>query len=315
VSLVSVLVSAILPVVAVAGVGYVLGRYKEIALSPLSTITIYVLAPALIFYSVLTTPISTGVAGRLAAGVTIFTLLIAVVAVGFGKALGEEQGTLDAFVLSSTFSNSGNYGIPLSAFAFGAIGRSTAVLYIVVQGILVYTLGVYLAARNGAGTARTAVKKVVSLPQIYAVLAALLVRRAGATPPLDSSIMETIKLTGDSAIPVMLLMLGIQLADSTAGSTIGRVAPATALKLVGAPILAIGVALAVGLDGTVGKVFVLECAMPVAVTPLLLTTEFGSNEGPVTAADYVSTAILASTIASLATLTALIVLLQNGMLL
>jgi hypothetical protein len=253
-----------------------------------------------------------GVAGRLVAGVTIFTLVIAVVALAFGKALGEENGTLDAFVLSSTFSNSGNYGIPLSAFAFGAVGRSTAVLYIVIQGILVYTLGVYLAARNGAGTARMAVRKVVTLPQLYAVFAALLVRWGGVTPPLDSSIMETIKLTGDSAIPVMLLMLGIQLADSTAGSTIGRVAPATALKLVGAPLIALGVALGVGLDGTVGKVFVLECAMPVAVTPLLLTTEFGSNEGRVTAADYVSTAILVSTIASIATLAGLILLLQNG---
>jgi predicted permease len=313
VSLLSVLGSAVLPVVAVAGIGFVLGRVRDVDVEPLSTITIFVLAPALVFYSLLTTPIDGPTVARLFAGVATFTVAMLALAEGVGRLLGEQEPILGAVVLTSTFSNAGNYGIPLSAFAFGALGRSTAVLYIAVQSVLMYTVGVYVASRGQSGSMRGAVGKVFRLPLVYAVVAAALVRALDLVPPTDIAAMQTIRLTGDAAIPVMLLMLGIQLAGSTGGGTVRRVAPATALKLLVAPVVALGVALGLGLSGTVGRVFVLECAMPAAVTPLMLTIEFGRDRtAGLSAADYVSTTILVSTLASLVTLTGLIAVLQSG---
>lgn len=324
-----------LPVVAVAAVGYGLGRSRDVAVEPLSDITLYVLAPALVFYSLVTTPIAGPTVARLFAGVAAFTIGMVVLAELTGRALGADEPVLGAFVLTSTFSNAGNYGIPLSAFAFGALGRSTAVLYIVAQSVLMYTVGVYVAARGEAGSALGAITRVFRLPLVYALAAAAVVRAGDLAPPTDTAVMETIKLTGDAAIPVMLLLLGIQLADSSGGSSVARTAPASALKLLVAPALAAVVALAIGLTGTVGRVFVLECAMPAAVTPLMLTIEFGTSgsrsaadrvgeqrprdsEGTaagLAAADYVSTTILVTTLASLVTLTGLIALLQEGVLL
>jgi len=315
VSLLSVLGSAVLPVIAVAGVGAVLGRYRGVDVKPLSDVTLYVLAPALVFYSLVTTPITGATAARLFAGVAAFTVVLVGIAEGAGRALGEEDPVLGGFVLSSTFANAGNYGIPLSAFAFGALGRSTAVLYIAAQSVLMYTVGVYVAARGEAVSARTAVRRVFGLPLIYAVLAAGVVRAFDLAPPTDTALMETIRLTGDAAIPVMLLMLGIQLADATSGSSVRRVLPASGLKLFVAPVVAVGIALVLGLDGTVGRVFVLECAMPAAVTPLMLTIEFGGTDEGLSAADFVSTTILVSTLASLVTLTGLVALLQAGVVL
>ncbi|MFD1586056.1 AEC family transporter [Halorientalis brevis] len=314
-SLLSVLTSAVLPVVAVAGVGYVLGSVRDVNVEPLSTVTIFVLAPALVFYSLLTTPISGSTVARLFGGVVAFTVAIVAIAEGAGRFLGEREPILGAFVLTSTFSNAGNYGIPLSAFAFGALGRSTAVLYIAVQSVLMYTVGVYVASRGQAASMRGALGKVFRLPLVYAVVAAGVVRAFDLAPPTDTAAMETIRLTGEAAIPVMLLMLGIQLAGPVGGATVRRVAPATVLKLLVAPIVALGVALGVGLTGTVGRVFVLECAMPAAVTPLMLTIEFGDGAREFSAADYVSTTILVSTLGSLVTLTALIAVLQSGALL
>jgi predicted permease len=312
VSLLSVLTSAILPVVSVAGVGLLLGYTRDIEVDPLSTITIYVLAPALVFYSLVTTPIEGPTVARLFGGVVAYTVAIVVLAEGAGRLLGEEEPILGGFVLTSSFANAGNYGIPLSAFAFGALGRSTAVLYIAAQSILMYTLGVYVASRGQAGSMRGAVGKVFRLPLVYAVVAAGIVRTFDLAPPTDTALMQTIRLTGDAAIPVMLLLLGIQLADSTGGGTVRRVLPATSMKLLVAPVVAVGIALALGLTGTVGRVFVLECAMPAAITPLMLTIEFGSERVGLSAADYVSTTILVSTLASLVTLTGLITLLQSG---
>lgn len=311
-SLLSVLTSAILPVVSVAGVGFALGSFRDVDADPLSTITIYVLAPALIFYSLVTTPIEGPTVARLAVGIVAFVVVIIALAEGTGRLLGEEEPILGAFVLTSTFSNAGNYGIPLSAFAFGALGRSTAVLYIAVQSVLMYTVGVYVASRGESGSMRGALGKVFRLPLVYAVLVALVVRAFDLAPATDTAAMETVRLTGDAAIPVMLLLLGIQLTNSSSSGSVGRVLPAAGLRLLVAPVIAAAIALALGLTGTVGRVFVLECAMPAAITPLMLTIEFGSERVGLSAADYVSTTILVSTLASLVTLTGLIVLLQSG---
>ncbi|WP_254662906.1 AEC family transporter [Haladaptatus sp. W1] len=107
------------------------------------------------------------------------------------------------------------------------------------------------------------------LPLVYAVLAAGVVRFLGVVPPADSAMMSTLKLTGDAAIPIMLLMLGIQLANTDSGAAVARVGVSNVLKLVVAPVFAVGVVFLLGFsDVTVARVFVLECAMPAAVTPL-----------------------------------------------
>ncbi len=314
-SLLSALTTSILPVLSVAGVGYLLGVFREVDVDPLATITLYVLTPALVFHSLVTTPIARGTAATLFTGVTVFTVVMAGVAEGYGRITGEGPPTLGSLVLTSAFPNAGNYGIPLSAFAFGTIGRSTAVLFIAAQSVLMYTVGVYVASRGQAGSTRDAVTKVFELPLVYAVVAAATVRAAGLVPPADATVMQTLKLTGDSAIPVMLLLLGIQLANTTYGTALSRVTPAVVLKLLVAPVLAVAVAAGIGLGGDVGRVFVLECAMPAAITPLMLTVEFGESGGAVSAAEYVSTTIMVTTLASVLTLTALIAVLTSGALL
>jgi hypothetical protein len=318
VSLVSALGTAILPVLSVAAVGFLLGKAREIDVDPLGTVTIYVLTPALIFYSLATSEISGGLAARLIGGVVVFTLAMVALAEAAGRLLGESEPALGALVLSSSFPNAGNYGIPLSAFAFGAVGRSTAVLFIAGQSLLMYTVGVYLASRGEQTDLRGAAAEVFRLPLIYAVLAAWVARWLGVVPATDSAAMETLRLVGDSAIPVMLLMLGIQLANTQHGAAISRVGVSNGLKLVVAPLVGVGVALALGLGANpaVARVFVLECGMPAAVTPLLLTIEYDSGEGSdgLTGPEYMSTAIFVSTIASVVTLTGLIAVLQSGML-
>ncbi len=312
-SLVEALTEAILPVLSVALVGFVLGTVREIDVDPLSTVTIYVLTPALVFYSLATSEFGAAVAIQLSVGVVAFTIGTLLLAEAVGRVTGRTEPTLGAFVLTSSFPNAGNYGIPLAAFAFGDVGRSTAVLFVAVQAVLMYTAGVYVASRGSAASTRGAVASVFKLPLVYAVLIAGLFRLADAVPTEGTAAMETIRLTGDAAIPVMLLLLGIQLANTTYGTAIRRVLSACGMKLFVAPALAVGIALALGIEGDVGRVFVLACAMPSAVTPLMLTIEFGEDRptglsGP----EFVSTAVLVSTLASVVTLTLLIAVLQSG---
>lgn len=318
-SLVSIFSSAIAPVVAIAAVGFALGRVRGLDVGPLNTVVVYVLAPALVFHSLLTTDIGGGTIATLAAAVVVFFVVMVVVTELVVRAAGVDEPLLSASVLTSVYPNCGNYGIPLSAFAFGAVGRSTAVLFLAAQSVIIYTHGVYVAARSGGQRGGTAVGQVFSIPLVYAVVVAIGLRTVGIVPPAGGTLMSTLGLVGNAAIPLMLVMLGIQLVGTDVRSALGVVSLSTGLKLLVAPVVAVGVVLGLGtvgldLDSTVGAVFVLECATPAAVTPLILLVEFGDGESGV-ASEFASSVVLVSTLLSVVTVTVLVSLLQSGTLL
>jgi predicted permease len=317
-SLLAIFATAILPIVTLAGVGVALGRAREVDVEPLNTVTVYVLVPALVFHSIATASLSGGTLARIGVATVAFAVAMLAVAAAVGRLLGESEPFLSALVLASAFSNSGNYGLPLSEFAFGLDGRNTAVVYLTVQGVILYTLGVYVAQRGTGRRGLGGVRRVFELPLVYAVVAALLVRWLGVVPPAGGTAMRTLALVGNAAIPLMLLILGIQIANTDYAATLSRVWTATALKTLVAPAVGVAVALAVGFQNpTVARTFVLECATPTAVTPLLLVVEFGEEGGPAgepSVAEYVGTAILVTTVLSVPALTLLIALLQSGLL-
>ncbi len=313
-SLLGIFATAILPIVAIATAGFVLGRGRDVDADPLNTVTVYVLVPALVFHSLATTSLGGGTLASVAIGVFLFTGVMALIASGTGRGLGETEPILGTFVLVSIFSNAGNYGIPVSEFAFGSVGRSTAVVYIVAQSVAMYTLGVYLAARGDGEDWRSGMRAIFAIPLIYAVAAALAARYLGVIPAADTAAMETLKLVGDSSIPVMLVILGIELAQTDYSAAALRVTPAVGLKMLVAPVVAVGIATLVGFQNTtVARVFVLECSMPAAVTTLILTGEFaGATPDGMDATEFAGTAIFLSTLLSVPLLTGLIALLQSG---
>lgn len=309
-SLVGALTTAILPVLAIAAAGAGLGYLRDVDVDPLATVTLYVLAPALVFHSLATTEVRADAVVRVAAGVVAFVAVMTALA-GVVARLGGDRQRSGVVALTTAFPNSGNYGIPLATFAFGAVGASIAVLYLAVQSVLVYTVGVLLASRGEGADLRAAAREVFRLPLLYAALAAGLVRLFGVVP--SGSLMETVRLTGDAAIPVMLVLLGVQVVDGDRIGALADVVPAVGLKLLVAPV--VGAALAVGLgfrDPVVARVFVLECAMPAAVTPLILVVEYRGSEAGFSAPDFVGTTVLVTTLASVVTLTAVIAVLQSG---
>ncbi|MFC6837780.1 AEC family transporter [Halomarina ordinaria] len=312
-SFVSIFTTAIAPIIAIGAVGYALGRAKGLDTGPLNTVTVYVFAPALVFHSLATTTLDGETILKLSVGVTVFVLLMLGIAAVVGRYATDGEPLFGAFLLTCAFANCGNFGIPLSTFAFGEVGRSTAVLYTAVQNVVMYTVGVFIAARSGGNDPTEGVKHVFAIPLVYAVVAAIGLRWLGVLPPADSSAMETLRLVGDSAIPLMLLMLGSELTGTDVRTAVGSVGAVNVLKLLVAPVVAVGVVLLLApANQTAARVFVLECATPVAVTPLILLLEFGPETDGLSGAEFVSATVLTSTLLSIPTLTALIVLLQSG---
>ena len=128
--------------------------------------------------------------------------------------------------------------------------------------------------------------------------------------------MEAVGLVGDSSIPVMLLILGIELSRTDYGGALASTAVPAAMRLALAPLLGLAIVTVLGFENqTVARVFVLETAMPAAITPLILVVEFaGSDTEGITAPELISTSVLVTTIVSVPYLTLVIALLQSGLL-
>ena len=105
-------------------------------------------------------------------------------------------------------------------------------------------------------------------------------------------------------VAVMLVTLGIQLAqtshDRWRGIHIPALATAITARLLIAPALTLLAAVLLGLSGLTRNVVVIQSAMPTAVMTTIIAAEFECDN------DFVTVAVLATTIISVVTLTVLL---------
>lgn len=296
-TLVSILLQVVAPVILIAGAGVLFGWRTRAQVQPISRLAFYVLIPALVFNSlsrlewrgagvqqmIVFTLLSTAVQGALAGLV--------------GWALRLEPPLRSSFLLVAMFTNCGNFGLPLNLFAFGQVGMDTALVFFVVSALLVNSVGVYIASRGRAGV-RKALLNVLRTPLLWAGLAGFLVNLCGLTLP--ETVTKAVQLAGQGAVPVMLLVLGMQLARVSLNEHKGGIAAALLLKLVLAPLVAVGLAALLGMRGLVRQVGILEASMPSAVTATILATEFD------TVPRFVAGVVFLSTLLSLISLTLLL---------
>jgi len=315
VSLLGIFATAILPIVAVAAVGYALGRYRDVEADALNTITVYVLAPALVVHSLATSQLTGGTILAVVGAVALFTAVMLAVGEVVGRAMGQTEPVLGAFVLVTVFPNTGNYGIPLADFVFGPTGRSVAVLVTALEAVMLYTVGIYIAARGGESDPLADMRRVLGVPLVYAVVVALAARYAGVVPPTDSTLMQTLELVGNASIPVMLLILGIQLAGVDVEGTLRPVGAASALRLVLAPVAATVAVMLVGVgDATVARAVVLLLATPTGVTTIILVGAFSAAGEGLAPGEFTSATVFVTTVASVVTVTGLVAALEAGLL-
>lgn len=178
------------------------------------------------------------------------------------------------------FGNTGNVGLPLAVFAFGAEGLGYAVVIFAVMAMLAFTLGIWLVA--GGGSPMKAIKE----PMVPATLLGSLFLWQGWETPVFLT--NTLDLIGQLAIPLMLVTLGVAVARLTPGG-IGRAIWLSALKA----ILCVGVAFGVGvwleLRHIALAVLVLQVATPVAVTSYLLAEKYEADADAVAGLVVIST--------------------------
>lgn len=283
------------------GVGFVLGRtgvLGEHAHEVLSRLVFFVATPALLFYSLVTTDLSTifsstlVVAGGSALAIGITYLVIAKLL------LRREIPELVIGALASSYVNSVNLGVPIAIFV---LDDASFIAPLLLFQILIYspialtTLDLTALERGSGHPFRDAVVLPLTNPIVIGGLAGVVISAIGWHPP--QAILEPLKMLGNASVPGALLAFGLSLtgvAILKKGESPRRdVALATMLKMVAMPALVYVIA-RWGFGQTGHQLFaqVVIGALPTAQNVLVYATRY--RRGEVFARDTALVTTLAS---------------------
>jgi predicted permease len=299
-----VFAQVLVPILVVVGSGYALQRGIGLDVGPINRLTIYLLNPALIFTLLVQVRVESSETVRIVAFMVLFVLAIGAITWLSSRALGLDAAATAAMLLCAMFMNAGNYGLPVARFAFGQEGFERAALFFVVQVILAQTLAIYIAGA-GHGDLREGLARLLRMPPLYAVLTALAVRFGGMRSALMGDgvlgdLFRGVALVGDATVPILLVVLGLQLAEIEVIDQRRLVALAAGLRLVLSVPIALLLAGSLGLDELSTKLAVILASMPTAVNMTIFAIEFDVRPR------FVSSVVTTSTVASLVTLTVLL---------
>lgn len=192
----------IFPIFAIAGAGYVYGRFKRPDMTFANQLNMDIFVPALIFHVLsaksfeLTTYMTLALAALL---VLLGSGLLTLPVVKFTRIKAK------TLVPPMMFCNSGNMGLPLAVFAFGEQALAAAVVVFLVENVLHFTLGMYIMDHRAGFLA------ILRIPLIQATIAGLVVSGMGWTLPTAISL--PIEMLGQISIPLLLFALGVRLID------------------------------------------------------------------------------------------------------
>jgi len=288
---------SIFPIVLVVLTGYLLRRWRPLDPKQVGHIAFNIMLPTLIFREVYISNLKLEDSFKMF-GLTII-LLAVLLACGWilGTVVKASYTQRTAMTITVAFMNCGALGLSVNEFAFGSDALAWAGIFFLTVIVLMTVFGVYIAEAGRMSTTN-AVKQLFKVPMIYAVGAAFLAKAIQIEIP--AVLMRPINLTASGAVPIVLILLGIQIAETGIPKNWGLVGLITCASLVLSPIIAFGLAQLIGMQGLPLKVAVLQAGMPLAVLNGVIATEYDLEP------ELVASAILISTLLSPITLSILL---------
>ncbi|WP_116367297.1 AEC family transporter [Parahaliea mediterranea] len=168
------------------------------------------------------------------------------------------------------FPNNGNMGLSLCMFAFGDTGLALGLGIFMAMTVSQFSLGILIVDESSGG-ARKRLLELLRQPILYAAAFAVTSLVLGFKLPAWAA--NTLNLMGGVTIPLMLMTLGVSLAQLRVGN-LPRALLVSGLRLGGGFALGLAVVNLYGLEGTERGVVLLQAAMPVAVFNYLLAIRY-----------------------------------------
>ncbi|KZL92545.1 AEC family transporter [Clostridium magnum] len=307
-----ILAHNIIPVFIIIAFGYIISKKFDLSVFTLSKLNFYLFIPAFIFYNLYTAHLSHEML-KILLFCIIYLIFNDLIARVVSKIRKYDVGQTNAFKNSIMFNNTGNIGISLITLIFGAApfiingktpylnqALTVQIMILVFTNVAMYTIGFYNAGR-GKMNIKDSMHKIFSMPSIYAIPLALLLKYAKidiTTTPL----WNTLEYVKNGLVPMALLTLGVQLSKTKFDFKDINVNIAVFTRLIIGPILAAVLIHIFGFFGVVAQTVFISFSVPTAVNTALIAVECDNYQ------DFASQEVMISTIFSCITLTSSIYL-------
>lgn len=286
--LVTTFANNLLPILLVSGAGFALGKLLTVDSRSLGRVVFYVFSPLLVFDLMIKSRLNLQQALTTIGYTASVILVMGTLAFLLGKLFRLERSYLLAVILTVAFGNTGNYGLPLVKFAFGNDALAAASLFYVTTTVLFNTIGVVIASL-GQMDLKSALLGLFRVPVVYGVILALLLKGTGIQ--LSMPLLRTIEIAANGAIPLMLILLGLELTRIEWSHDFRALGLGVFTKLLIAPFAGVLLASLFGMYGPTRQANIIEAAMPAAVATTVVATEYKLEPSLVTAIVFLGTAL------------------------
>jgi predicted permease len=290
-----ILINNIVPISIMIAIGAVMYRAFHLDIKTLSKLNFYVFSPAIVFVKLYESEMNLNVILQVLLFFALFfSLLFAVIEI-YIRIRKMQRGMRIAMRNSVIFYNSANYALPLNQTVFGgnAYTLSIQIIIMIMQNLIPNTYGIYTLNAHKS-TWKATMKTILSLPVIYAIPIALLLRYFHL--PVPSSIHLPLTYISNAFMATALLTLGVQLGGMKWEFHFSNVAVSNILRLIAGPLLGFFVVWMLGINGLTAQALVLSCAVPTSLSSVLLAIEY-ENEP-----EFSSQAVFTSTLFSMFTI-------------
>ncbi|MAJ23510.1 MAG: transporter [Candidatus Pelagibacter sp. TMED64] len=281
------LFEVLFPVFFIVGIGYYLGKKNpNLDTTFITNFGANIGSPALVFYSVTTTGITFEIFNSYFGYYFLAIIGFSIVGVFFLYLLKKDIiMELPPFILPNT----GNMGLPICLFAYGAEGLGVAGAISSIIILFHFTLGVFLASK------KFDFNVVAKSPSFYAIIISVLFLYFQVEIP--NFVVNTTMMLTYATIFLILMSLGIALTRFKVFSFNKALISSIARVIIG-PIIGFLIIKIFNLTGYAAGVLLIQCSMPSAVLNYLV----GSIYSPKEIVDNIASMIVVSTILSFITL-------------
>ena len=281
------LFEVLFPVFFVVGIGYYLGKKNpKIDTTFITNFGANIGSPAIVFYSVTTTGLTFSVFTNYfiyyLLAIIGFSIIGVIFLFFFKKDVIME---LPPYILPNT----GNMGLPICLFAYGANGLGVAGAISSLIILFHFTLGVFLASK------KFNLEVITKSPAFYSVIISIIFLYFEI--PVPNFVVNTTMLLTYATIFLILMSLGIALTRLKVFSFYTSLIGSIARVIIG-PIIGYLIILYFNLSGYAAGVLLIQCSMPSAVLNYLV----GSMYSPKKVVDNIASMIVVSTLLSFITI-------------
>ncbi len=285
------LILIVLPAFLIFGAGYIGQKMLHLDVKSISTMALYLMTPFLTFETFYSNKLNIDYFYMFLFSVLLIIILLGVTLIT-GWFMKMDKTHKSVMLLGTLFPNSGNYGAPVVLFAYGTHAFNYAVILMVIHGLLINSIGIFIASYGGqkSATIKNAVMSVIKMPVLYGVFLGVALQLLHVELP--TTIVDSVSLVGAAAIPTIMLVLGMQLAEIKPQKFEYKYLSAVSLiRMVAAPLIAAVLVIFMPVSDVIKSVFILLAAMPVAANVTMLAVQFDVKPNLISLTTLITTLI------------------------